>query len=368
MPRGGTHALGLDIGSSAIKAVELQLTSAGIELVGTPACIPTPPGSVTGGVIVDGASISAALTDMISAYGFGTRQVIASVGGDTSVAVRVASMPRMERKELDDAMQWELDRQTPFPVDQVIFDYQVINPSTEAEGDTMDVFLAVAQEDMVDALVDALGGAKLTPVHIDVEPLAITRALVDVAENGYQDQAVMVVHIGATTTEICVESRGWVTFVRTLPVAGNTLTDAVREHITGDEAQAEQAKRQFANLAEETEPAEEDGDIARVRQAVQEAISQPIFDLADEVRRTVEYYQRQHREEPIQIVLLSGGSAVIPGLAEFLQGETGMTTQVANPYQHLVCDEQEVAADYLSDVGPATTVAAGLAMRDMFQD
>ena len=376
MPRGVTHALGIDIGSDAIKAVELQLTGAGIQLVGTPACVPTPAGSISGGVVVEGSQVSAALADMVAAYNFRVRQVIASVGGDTSVVVRIASMPRMEKKELEDAMQWELDRQTPFPVDQVIYDYQVIEAGEAAEGESMDVFLAVAQEDMVNAHVEALTGAKLTPVHIDVEPLAISRALVHATSNGYKDQTVALVHIGATTTGISIENKGWLHFVRSLPTAGNALTAAIRENITGDEQHAERAKRQFAELTEATGEAGEapaggaEGadDVAQARQAVQEAIAEPLYDLATEIGRSIDFYQRQHREEHISTILLSGGRAVIPGLAEFVHSETGVPTQVANPYQDIICDPDQVAESYLAQVGPATVVALGLAMWDMVED
>ncbi len=369
MPRGAAHALGLDIGTHAIKAVELRRTGEGIELVGTPAVVATPPGSVSNGVIVDGGQVSEALAQMVKTYGFTTRQVIVSVGGESSVVVRIASMPRMEPKELDDAMQWELERQVPFPVDQVIFDYEVIDIPGQTGEDNIDVFLAVAQEDMVDAHVEAIMGAKLTPIHIDVEPLAIGRALVHASDNGYRDQTVLLVHIGANSTGIYIVSNGWMNFVRTLPTAGSAFTAAISENILGDEEQAERAKRQFADLTEAaTEESEETGDVAQAQTAIQEAISEALFDLSTEVGRSLEFYRRQHRDAQISAILLCGGSAVIPGLAEFIQNETGVTTEVANPYQHLICDTQQVSKSYLADVGPATVVAVGLAMRDMLED
>lgn len=367
MPKGVTHALGIDIGASAIKAVELRRTGAGIQLVRTPAVVPTPPRSVSGGVVVEGDQVADALADMLASYRFTTRKVIASVGGDTSVAVRIASMPRMGRRELDDAMQLELDHQTPFPVDQVIYDYQEIE--TPEEGENMDVFLAVAHEDMVEAHVQALAGAKLTPVHIDVEPLAISRALVHAASDGYRDQTVALVHIGASSTGIYIESQGWTTFVRSLPTAGNVLTSAITQELGTDEQQAESIKRQLASLLEGAAAGGEAADdIATARQAVQEVVAELLYDLVTEIGRTIEFYHRQHREYRITNILLSGGSAVIPGLAEFVTQQTGITATLANPYQHLICDSEQTSESYLADVGPATVVAAGLAMRDMLED
>ena len=99
MPRSVTHALGVDIGSDSIKAVELRQTAAGIRLVSRPTLIPTPVGSVSGGVVVEETAVGDALADMIASHEFTTRKVIASVGGETSVAVRIATMPLIERKK-----------------------------------------------------------------------------------------------------------------------------------------------------------------------------------------------------------------------------------------------------------------------------
>ena len=99
---------------------------------------------------------------------------------------------------------------------------------------------------------------------------------------------------------------------------------------------------------------------------VYEAIAQPLLDLAVEVRRSLDFYRRNHRNEDIERVVISGGTAAIPGLAEFLGAEIGVPTEVANPFEYVAIDEDEVSAQYLHDIAPMCVVAAGLAMRDMF--
>jgi type IV pilus assembly protein PilM len=158
----------------------------------------------------------------------------------------------MSGKELDEAMQWELDRQTPFPVDQVIFDFAPL-PTPEGApqtSDNMEVFLAVGQEDMINAHVQALQGAKLTPLHIDVEPLALGRALIGLPGGEYLERTVIIIDLGATFTGIYIFRAGWPAFLRTVPTAGESLTDAIREAVGLGREQAEQAKRQFADLSQ----------------------------------------------------------------------------------------------------------------------
>lgn len=453
MARGATHVLGLDIGTQAIKAVELRLAGGEVRLVGRPHVIPTPEHSVSGGRIVDVPAVTEALTELITNNGFGTRKVVASVGGDTDVVVRIIEVPQMTGKELDEAIQWELDRQAPFPVDQAVYDYRpIVRPDTPEDADKMEVLLAVAQEEMVDAHVESLTGAKLLPVAIDVEPLAISRALVDAAGDAFSDQTVVNVHIGATATAILIVRRGLLAFVRTIPTAGQQLTAAVRQNVAEDEASAERIKRLFADLtgsyayegggggqeyeeAEDTsafgaigdeeeegdlgdsvfevsdtgadygaapqgpapeeavtqldmetdvqaypaplEPGAETGkpagpetptspEIEAVRTAIYEAIAQPLLDLATEVRRSLDFYRRSHRNEDIDLVVVSGGSASIPGLAAFLGSEIGLPTEIANPFVNVAVEQDDLAAEYLNDVGPLCVVAVGLAMRDMF--
>ena len=369
MARGANNAIGLDIGAEAIKAVQLRKTGEGLRVVGRPGYVPTPSGSVSGGVVVDEAAVAGAISQMVADCGFTTKDVVASVGGTTSVTVRVVTMPRMSGTELTDAMDYELDRQVPFPIDQVIYDYQIIESAAGGQEDEMSVFLAAAQEDTVGAHIAAISGAGLRPIHIDVEPLAVGRALVNISTNGYKHQTVAIAHIGASQTEISILRNGVLEFVRAIPTAGEALTTAIRQELGVDRQQAEQAKHQFADTRDlASVQTGESEQVQQARQAVQQAISVPLFELATELGRTVDFYQRQHGGQEISRLLLSGGSAVIPGLADFLTTEMGVDAEVARPYQYLLEDADELSEAYLRDVGPATCVALGLAMRDMLPE
>jgi type IV pilus assembly protein PilM len=450
MARGTTHVLGLDIGTQAIKAVELKLAGGEIRLLGRPVVMPTPEHAVSGGRIVDTAALGEALNDLLTRNGFGTKKVVVSVGGDTDVVVRIIEVPKMTGKELEEAIQWELERQAPFPVDQAVYDYRPIErEDTPADAQNMEVLLAVAQEEMVDAHIETLMGAKLTPIAVDVEPLAISRALVDAGGDALADQTIVNVHIGASNTAILIVRKGLLAFVRTIPTAGTALTGAIRQHMAESDAQAEQIKRLFADLTgsyafeggdagygagEDTSSFDAIGDVEEadsvfevsdssqavdygslpldeaatqlevdssqayalppdqavaaapaegaaaaapaklplppeveaVQAQVYEAIAQPLIDLATEVRRSLDFYRRGHRNEEIDRIVISGGTAAIPGIAAFIGGELGMAVEIANPFEHLEVDGDEVEEQFMNDVAPMCVIAVGLAMRDMF--
>lgn len=451
MARGATHVLGLDIGTQTIKAVELRLQGEDIVLESMPAVVETPENTVVGGRVVEEEAVSEAIADAVSKYDLGVKKAIASVGGDSDVVVRIAELPRVEEEELDEAVQWELDRQTPFPVDQVIYDFEAVDhPGVPPDSENMEVFLAVAQEDMVDSHAEAILGARLSPIAMDVEPLALGRSLIEMGDPSLMQSTVVAVHVGHSSCLICIFCQGVPVFIRSVPTAGEAITAAIRQQISISEADAERAKRQLANMHDEflyegeQMPQEEDefieaqedsvfelsdsqGEGAGEEQAstdematqvdidssqayelppdqtgaeaeevtdsragetaqkvaedsqqmsedvewatrqVSEAMLDTLTELGTEVRRSVQHYQRQHREEEITRVIVSGGSAAIEGLDEFLSAEIGIPTEIADPYQGIEWDPAEISEQYLKDIGPTTSVAVGLAMRDILE-
>ncbi|MGD9495065.1 MAG: type IV pilus assembly protein PilM [Armatimonadota bacterium] len=445
MARGATHVLGLDIGTSFIKAAEIQLRGGDFHVVGRPAVIPTPPGAVRGGVIVDAPAVAEALEELRARYGMRVKSVVASVGGDSSVVVRITEVPKMSGKELDEAIQWELDEQTPFPVEEVIYDYAVIErPDADPEATEMEVLLCVAQEDLVNAHVEAIMGAKMQPIAIDVEPLAIGRALIDAAGEELADQTIVNVHIGATNTLILVFRRKLLSFVRIIPSAGENLTQSLAQNLMVSHEQAEAIKLQLGNLrdggafeqpereefagvglfeeeeeedefpsdsvfeissvdegiaaveplderathleieedlGEFEEPGEEaappppssrgepmDPELAEAREHVAEALTEPVLDIATEVRRSLDFYRRQHRNEPIDRVIITGGTAGLEGLTQLMAEETGVAAEVGDPFRYLTIEDQSISAQYLHDIAPTMVIAVGLALRDMVSD
>jgi type IV pilus assembly protein PilM len=450
MARGATHVLGLDIGTQTIKIVELRLSGQDVMLVGQPAIIPTPSGSVVGGRVVDEEAVSQALLEAASEYRFGVKKVVASVGGDSDVVVRIAELPRMETRELNEAVTWELERQTPFPVDQVVYDFQPVDhPGADPASPNMEVFLAVAQEEMVNAHAETLMTSKMVPVAIDVEPLALGRALVELGSDAVMQSTAVVVHMGHTHTLICIFCQGVPVFTRTIPTAGEAFTAAIRQRLGLSEIDADRAKRRFADVSdvvpyddfgEHDEEDDDDGglldaedesifevsdadadldaghdmdstddmathvdvdtqayelppepptadDTATVMseeskasgeqadpesdderlasEHVSDALVDAITELATELQRSIQHYRRQHRRENISTIILSGGTASMRGIAEFITAETGIPVQVANPFANIRGNPAQVSEAYLRDVGPTVSIAVGLALRDI---
>ncbi len=422
MPRGGQAVLGLDIGSETTAIVELGGGRGSIELASRPVVMQTPPDMMQNNVIVDPEAVGTAIKECLRENGIKTNKVVSSVGGQSSLVVRITEVPQMSDAELKEAMQWDVERHIPFPATDIIVDYRPIErPDADAETPNMEVLLAVAQEDMINAHVEALQAAGLQPLAIDVEPLAASRALVNIAAEQMAGQTVAIINIGANTTDITIVRDLILSFVRPVPIAGSSLTRAIGQAFIVEEDEAERLKRQYAMLGDGGAPAPaptppaadlgaapapapepvdltgdrtthleldeptapiaaapsapeaapttqelpQDPNVEYTRNQVRDSVQPVLTELITELRRSVDFYRRQHRNENIDRIILVGGGANTSGIDRVIGAETGINTELGNPYAHIACDPSVASQEYLRDIGPVTTVATGLAMRDM---
>lgn len=239
--------VGLDIGSDLIKVAEAKLAKDGIHITGM-AVSPTPEGVLDNSVIVDPQALGAAVKRLLKESGIKTKHVVSSISGQSSVVVRVIDVPKMTHDELAETMKWEVERHVPFSPTEIVMDFAAIDkPGAMPDAPNMEVLLAVAQQDAVNSHVQMLFAAGLEPIAIDVQPLAVSRALIDVAE-GTAPQTVAVVNIGATTTDVGVFEAGLLTFPGPpLPIAGVNLTRAISEALGVPEEEAEMLKKEYAS-------------------------------------------------------------------------------------------------------------------------
>jgi type IV pilus assembly protein PilM len=436
MAKAATHVLGADIGTRYIKVVELRRQGSDIVLGTDPVIVPTPEGAVDGGQVVDSKLVAEALRyQVLKKARFGTRKTILAVAGDPMVIVRVAEMARLKGRDLEDAIKFEINRHSQFPIEELYYDYAIVEaPDARGEGENMEVLLAAAHEEAVNAAVKGVMDARLQPVGVDVLPLAVARASLLALGEGALSQTLCCVSIGSGSTFIVMVRRGMPNFVRFLPTGGETFTDAVRGAGIADRATAENVKRLLADvsaLAGTGEPlgAEDEGSVFEVSDTsaadvlgpegdeatlldveappealdgeadsllggraevpgeisppsaskrspeeqqladlLVDALEQPVTDLATEIRRSIDFYRRQHRNEPVDRVVLSGGGALITGFDTFLASELGTPVVLCNPFANMVLPQSdEMFVRYLQEIGPIFSSAVGLAARDMIE-
>lgn len=246
-PSGGSF-VGLDIGTQTIKMVEVS--GAGTSLKVTALAVEnTPPGTVQQGVIADPKTLGAAIKQMRTKNGIKATKCVSSVAGAAGMVVRVIEVPKMTPSELAETMKWEVERHIPFAASDVEMSFQKID-NPEADNDpnnpNMEVLLAVAQRDMIRQHIDTVTASGMTPIVIDVEPLAAGRALIDLSKEGLQKKNVVVVNIGASQTDVGVFKSGALRYPRTIPLGGDNLTRAIADRMGLSMDAAEDEKRAHA--------------------------------------------------------------------------------------------------------------------------
>ncbi|MHB1458757.1 MAG: type IV pilus assembly protein PilM [Armatimonadota bacterium] len=242
--RGGS-TLGIDIGSNLIKVVEAKPGKDGIQITAL-GVTPTPPGTLENDVIIDPQRLGQAIRDLLKDSKVTTNKSVSSVSGQSSVIVRIIELPKMTKEELDKTMQWEVERHVPFSANEVVMDFQQIErPVPITTDENMEVLLAVAQQDIISNHVKTLFAAGLDPVAIEVEPVAICRALLDSANAGKND-SVVILNVGAAGTEIGIYQHGLLAFPRTVPLAGDAITRAISDTLNISLEEADRIKLERA--------------------------------------------------------------------------------------------------------------------------
>jgi type IV pilus assembly protein PilM len=342
--------IGLDIGSTAVRAVELS--GGDPPTIVRAAQVPLAAGSVENGEVREPALVAEALRDLWAKGGFKDRRVWAGVGNQR-VVVREIALPYLPEKEMKASLGFQVQEFIPMPAEEAVLDYDVLGEFEQDDRRMLRLLLVAAQRSMVDQVVRALIEAKLEPVGLDLVPFAMVRAVgasdagMDLEETG--DEAI--IDIGAHVTNIVVHARGTTRFVRILPSGGRDITLAIARGLEVDDDIAEQLKR--GEAAETAEPVDPD----RVRSLAMDRAR----GYVDEIRSSLEFYTAQAQGSRIARVLVSGGGSKLEGFLDLLRQRIPVQVEPSQVFQH-VTSQLSLSDEGVAEAEPVLTVAVGLAV------
>ncbi|HEY6101801.1 MAG TPA: type IV pilus assembly protein PilM [bacterium] len=354
---GSRSFIGLDIGSQAIKIVELEPNGGSFRVLHAGSGV-TPPGAVREGGVTEPHILSDAIRRVVSSAGVRRGRVVSAVGGQ-AVIVRELKMPKMAKPDLQQAVRFEAGRYLPYSVRDVSMDFDVLGELVEDGQPKVEVLLVAARQEVVDKHLDAVRGAGLQPFVLDVESFATMRALEAQSHADGGPPAAVFVGLGAETTDILVTERDRLRLTRNVNIGGNNLTRAVASRLDVEFSMAEELKKEKGRVLLEGEPLPDDQAVL----SIHEAMLPILTDLATELRRSLDYFQTRWRESRIGRVILSGGTARLGNLDRFLSLELGIETVVGDPFAVCSLPESVMNAENRRQVGPSMAAAVGLAMR-----
>jgi len=347
---GGKSMIGLDIGSSTVKAVEIEMKGrgGGFELTHM-GVAKLPSEAIVQGAFLNSGAIANAIREAIDNGNIKTKHAASAVCGH-SVIVKKVSLPVMSRAELDEQIRWEAEQYIPFDVNEVNLDFQILD-SKGTEGQ-MDVLLVAAKKDLIDDYVQVITEAGLIPAVIDVAAFAVENAY----EANYEAnpaEAVALVNIGAQVVNINIVLDGAPAFTRDITTAGNQYTEEIQKALTVSFDEAERLKLGGKSSEDSKEV---------VPQEVEQAMQNVSETVIGEISRSLDFFAATTSDSRIEKVYLSGGSSRVTGFENAFHERTGLKVELLNPLSQMA-PNSKFDPELLNELAPSLCVSVGLAMR-----
>jgi type IV pilus assembly protein PilM len=341
--------VGLDIGSSAVKAVELKPAGKGYKVT----CFgsePIPPDSIVDGAIIDAAAVADAVRRLFETRNIKTKEVAASLSGN-AVIVKKITLPVMTEAELAESIYWEAEQYIPFDIQDVNLDYQILDKGDAAAGkNTMDVLLVAAKKEKIADYTGVIAQAGRTAVVVDVDAFALQNAYE--VNYGIEPTAVVVLlNAGASATNINILQGDQSVFTRDISIGGNAYTEALQRELNLPFDAADALKR-----GQTVEGGATYEDARPVLRAVTENVML-------EIQKTFDFFKTTAASEKIDRIILSGGASRAEGFTEMLADRFEAPVEVFDPFRRIGFEAKKFHVDAAAEVAPTAAVAVGLALR-----
>jgi type IV pilus assembly protein PilM len=341
------NVVGLDIGSSAIKLVELkekkggsyELVKMGIERLS--------PEAIVDGSIMDSSMVVETISKLNSERGSKNSNYATSLSGH-SVIIKKISLPAMSPEELAESIQWEAEQYIPFDINDVNLDYVPLNTGA---GDNVEVILVAVKKEKINDYTSVISQTGKVAVLVDVDAFALQNAY-EMNYDVHDNKVLALVNIGASVTNVNVLSGTNSLFWRDITFGGNQYTDAIQRELSLSFEQAEELKR--------GKPV---GD--HTIQQVIPILNSVSEDFAGELRKTLDFFTATSGAERVDEIVLAGGGSGVLNLDATLRDKFGIPVSIMDPFRNVTVDEGAFNPEEIAEVAPSMAIAVGLAIRKL---
>jgi type IV pilus assembly protein PilM len=341
----GKSVVGLDIGSSSIKAIELK-RSKGEIMVSHLGVEPLASDIVVDSMIVDSGSVSSAISKIFGQHNIKTKNVATSVSGHSVIVKKIGVQP-MSEAELAESINTEAAQHIPFDIADVNVDFEILNP--EDAGHQMDVLLVAVKKDKILNYTNVLSLAGKAPAVVDIDAFALQNCY----EYNYspsETSTVALLNLGASVMNINIVKGTTPLFTRDVSVGGNQYTDSLQKELdlSFEDAEALKLGRRVGTVSED---------------AKQPILQQVTEIIVLEIQKTFDFFRATASGEHIERIYIAGGSSRVPGLVDALRQEFSMPVDILNPFQRIMPPLDSIENEILEQNPGQLAVAVGLALR-----
>ena len=338
--------VGLDIGSSAVKAVELKPTAKDFR-VSAFGIEPVPADAIVDGAIIDATAVAQSIKRLFEKSGFKGKEVCASLSG-SAVIVKKITLPVMTETELHDSIYWEAEQYIPFDIQDVNLDYQILDNGAAGGKSTMDVLLVAAKKEKIADYTGVIAQAGRTAVVVDVDAFALQNAY----EANYgltPGEVVVLLNAGASATNINIISGEQSVFTRDVSIGGNAYTEALQRELNIPYETADQLKRGEAVDGIEFDEA---------RPALRAVTENVML----EIQKTFDFFKATASSDRIARIVVSGGASRAEGFTEMLTERFEAPVELFDPFKKITFDTKKLGSE-TAEAAATAAVAVGLALR-----
>jgi type IV pilus assembly protein PilM len=338
------NCVGLDLGSSTIKAVQVRQLKKGVQLLNF-GIEPVPPQSIVDGSVMNSGAVAEAISSLFAKLKIRQKEVALAISGH-SVIIKKITVPAMTQEELEEQIQWEAEHHIPFAKDDVELDHQILG---ETGQNQMEVLLVAAKKEIITDYASLVREASLNPVVVDVAAFSLQNCFE--LNYGVSDKTVALVNVGASISTINILQNGVSMFTRDMTIGGNSFTEEIQKHLNVGYEEAE-AYKCGGSAGDEVVPQEVD-DILRQQAEV----------MAGEFQRSFDFFLATTADGSIDKIYLSGGSARVPALRKAIETRARIPLEILDPFKGVTVDATRFDMDYVQTQAPMAAVAVGLALR-----
>jgi type IV pilus assembly protein PilM len=331
---------GLDIGSSAVKAVQISEAAGRYTLVAFGQAL-LAPDVIADGAIKDPPAAVEAIRSAVSSAGIKATEATIAISG-RELIIKKVQIPEVPAKEVGAVVQLEAEHHIPFAIEEVFLDHHTVG---QHDG-VMDLILVAVKKSKVNEYVGVVEAAGLAAIIVDVDGFALGNQF-ELNNPEESEEAVALIDIGASIMKTNVVRGGTTIFARDIPFGGSNYTQAIADHLKIPFEQAEAAK-----LGQ---------DASITWDSLVPALETVSRELSLEVQRTFDYFASTGESERIGKIVLAGGCAKLPGLSDYLSSSWGIPVELARPFERIAVDPRY--AEDVNAAGPALAVAVGLGLR-----
>ena len=342
-----SEIIGLDIGSSSIKVIQLEDEDGGYRLSKF-GMRTLEPEMIVDGTIMDSVRCVETLQGLLKDQSITAKDAVISLSGH-SVIIKRVSLPQMTEDELAESIKWEAEQYIPFDINDVDIDFQILNSFVDADGKPqIDVLLAAVKKDKLSEYTSLVIEAGLKPVIVDIDSFALEN-MYEINYGTNEKETVALINIGASITNINILQKGMFAFMRDVSIGGNKYTESIQKELGLSYEDAEKAKR--------------GEDVEGVNTFTIDTIIENVStEIVSEITRSFGYFKTSSGSENIDKLLLSGGSSGMKNLNTFLQEHLGIEVETVNPFKHIKIPP-EFDSNFITEVTPLAAVAVGLGIR-----